>query len=49
MRKVVNRPRITSRGKKPPEDGITKGKTPSKTALQKFLDQWPPKEGKKKG
>lgn len=48
MGKGARRSHIVSKGKKPPESGITKGKTPSKTALQKFLDKWPPKGGGEK-
>jgi hypothetical protein len=34
------KPRVVSRGKKPPESGITKGKEPSQTQFQKELSTW---------
>ncbi len=43
MSKPSRRPRVVSKGKKPPEGGVTKGKTPAKTAFQKLLEKWPSK------
>lgn len=34
------KPRVVSRGKKPPESGVTKGKEPSQTQFQKELSTW---------
>ncbi len=32
--------RIVSKGKTPPQSGVTKGKTPSQTEFQKELSTW---------
>ncbi len=32
--------KVISKGKKPPQSGITKGKTPSQTEFQKDLSTW---------
>jgi hypothetical protein len=47
MRRSSRQPRVISKGKKPPESGVTKGKMPQKTEFQKLLEGWPPKLGKK--
>lgn len=48
MKKVSNRPRVASKGKKPAESGVMKPKMPQKTNFQKLLEGWPPKQTKKK-
>jgi len=40
MRLNKRKPRVVSKGSKPPEDGVKKGKKPKKTEFQKLLEKW---------
>ena len=45
MKKTSTRPRVVSRGKKPPKKGFT---LPPKTTFQKLLERWPKSSWSKK-